>query len=234
MLELIEYLGRFSVQTLIELHDFTCIRDDSPLFKPLHMEVNAGDIWQVVGPNGAGKTTLLRAICGLFDHVEGQFQWAGEDIKLKAYERARSLLYLGHHPGVKAALTALENLTWFVEVNGLDCSKGALERALQQVGLYGYEQTLCHQMSAGQQRRVALARLYLAQGKIWVLDEPFTAIDVQGVARLEAKISEYAASGGCVILTSHQPVSCEGLKTLSLERQAPVGLAADHGGVNAE
>ncbi len=204
------------MQPLLQLTQFTCLRDDTPVFTPVQMSVFAQDVWQVAGPNGAGKTTLLRAICGLFDHLQGEYLWLGGDVAKQQLERNAELLYLGHHPGVKGALTAYENLAWAMKVTGGTADDEDFVHALAQVGLAGYEHTLCHQMSAGQQRRVALARLYLSKAKLWVLDEPFTAIDVQGVGRLEQLISAHAANGGSVVMTSHQPIHCDGLNILTL------------------
>lgn len=203
---------------VLQFNQFTCVRDDRRLFEPVSFEVSPGDVWQVAGPNGAGKTTLLRAMSGLFDGYEGEFLWGHSPIKAAHYERSESLMYLGHHPGVKSALTAAENLQWFL---GMRAVKSDIGQALASVGLAGYENTLCYQMSAGQQRRVALARMYLEPAPVWVLDEPFTAIDKQGVERIEAQINCHTAQGGSVVMTSHQPISCPGLKVLSL--RAPRG-----------
>jgi len=219
------------LQPLLQLSQFTCLRDDTPVFTPVHMTVEPKDVWQVAGPNGAGKTTLLRAICGLFDHIQGECLWLGQSVAKQQLERNAELLYLGHHPGVKGALTAFENLAWAMKVAGGGADDDAFSHALAQVGLAGYEHTLCHQMSAGQQRRVALARLYLSKAKLWVLDEPFTAIDVQGVVRLEQLISAHAADGGSVVMTSHQPIRCDGLNTLKLRPHvSPHGVESLEGG----
>ena len=177
----------------LEFQQFTCVRNEAPLFHPLNFTASPGEMIQIVGPNGAGKTTFLRAVSGLFDHTEGRYLWDGKPISRMVYERAVSLLYLGHHPGVKGALSAAENLHWYAGLYGADA--GQIGAALAEVGLMGYEDTLCQQMSAGQQRRVALARLFITKAQVWVLDEPFTAIDVAGVSRLEAKLQQHAAAG---------------------------------------
>ncbi len=206
------------MQPVIELRDFTCHRGEEPLFQPLSIRLPPGGVLQVVGPNGAGKTTLLRAIAGLYDGFSGVYFWQGKDIAQRHYERAEALLYLGHQAGVKSILSPSENLSWSEGIRGADVA-GELNplAALAQVGLRGYEDTPCFQMSAGQQRRVGLARLYLTSATVWILDEPFTAIDTLGVARLEALLHAHAERGGCVILTSHQAVSLPGLTTVSLQ-----------------
>lgn len=199
----------------LEFHQFTCIRNEAPLFHPLNFSAVAGDLVQIVGPNGAGKTTFLRAVSGLFDNTRGQYLWDSQTITNRVYERAANLLYLGHQTGVKGALTAAENLRWYAGLCGADLNQ--IATALAQVGLSGYEDTLCHQMSAGQQRRVALARLFITNAQVWVLDEPFTAIDIAGVSHLEVKLQQHAKAGGVVLLTSHQRVGCQGLKQLDLQ-----------------
>lgn len=208
------------MQPVIELRDFTCHRGEEPLFQPLTIRLPPGGVLQVVGPNGAGKTTLLRAIAGLYDGFSGVYLWQGKSIEQMHYERAEALLYLGHQAGVKSILSPLENLNWSEGIRGADVVVGgelSSLAALAEVGLRGYEDTPCFQMSAGQQRRVGLARLYLTCATVWILDEPFTAIDTLGVARLEALLHAHAERGGAVILTSHQTVSLPGLATLSLQ-----------------
>lgn len=202
---------------MLELSQFTCIRDSEPLFVPIDFTVDKGNIVQVAGPNGAGKTTLLRSLCGLFDSYEGDFHWQGKPTRQIRYEFLSQLLYLGHHPGVKKSLTARENLEWFAGVKGFSASLN-VESILNEVGLAGYANIPCQQMSAGQHRRVGLARLYFDQSPLWILDEPFTAIDKQGVARLEALIETHAQQGGTVILTTHQALSFEGYRTIMLEK----------------
>lgn len=169
----------------------------------------------------------MRIIAGLSDAFTGAITW--NDGPHRSYDFAASLLYLGHATGVKPTLTALENLRWYFGLNGNKCPQAAsiipsqaeLAHALQQVGLAGYEDIPCTQMSAGQKRRVALARLYCSKAPIWLLDEPFTAIDVGGVEALEQLISKHAEQGGIVILTSHQPVQVPNLLTLDINHYRP-------------
>lgn len=210
---------RLETERLLELRDFACVRDGEPLFKPVSHVMSAGDVVQVAGPNGAGKTTLLRSLCGLFDSFEGEILFEGSSLSRSRHAFLSQLLYLGHQPGVKKSLTARENLEWFAGVNGFKQAFDVRD-VLSKVGLAGYEDIPCHQMSAGQHRRVGLARLYFDRSPIWVLDEPFTAIDIQGVARLEALIESRASEGGLVVLTTHQALSIKRFHMLTLEKPA--------------
>lgn len=200
----------------LEFRQFTCLRDGHPLFKPLNFSLNGGEVVQIAGPNGAGKTTFLRSLCGLFDEWTGEMLWQGNSLRVPDFSLRSQLLYLGHQPGVKKSLTAGENLRWFFGVQGVPFP-GLVSTALAQVGLDGYEDTLCYQMSAGQLRRVALARLYITKAIIWILDEPFTAIDRFGVQNLETLLQRHVSNGGLVILTTHQPLAIAGVRLIELQ-----------------
>lgn len=205
----------YSLVPVLEFEHFTCERDGAPLFEPLNFNLDKGDIVQIVGPNGAGKTTFLRSACGLFADWTGNMAWRGERILSPNFDMKCSTLYLGHQPGVKKSLTSKENLNWYFGMQGI----GQAERvsdALTKVGLQGYEDVPCFQMSAGQHRRVALARLYISSAQLWVLDEPFTAIDKYGVKHLEDLVQAHARGGGIVVLTTHQPLSIDGVKLIEL------------------
>lgn len=200
----------------LEFRQFTCLRDGHPLFKPLNFSLNGGEVVQIAGPNGAGKTTFLRSLCGLFDEWTGEMLWQGNSLRVPDFSLRSQLLYLGHQPGVKKSLTAGENLRWFFGVQGVPFP-GLVSTALAQVGLDGYEDTLCYQMSAGQLRRVALARLYITKAIIWILDEPFTAIDRFGVQNLETLLQRHVSNGGLVIMTTHQPLAIPGVRLVELQ-----------------
>ncbi|WP_145518430.1 cytochrome c biogenesis heme-transporting ATPase CcmA [Yersinia mollaretii] len=194
---------------MLEAKDLTCIRDERRLFQRLSFGVAAGEIVQVEGQNGAGKTSLLRILAGLADADEGQVSWQGENIRRDRARYHQDLLYLGHQPGIKSVLTPFENLTFYQSVFQ-KVDSAAIWQALAQVGLVGYEDLPVSQLSAGQQRRVALARLWLSQSPLWILDEPLTAIDKQGVGTLLALFVEHAAKGGMVLLTTHQDLDAVG------------------------
>lgn len=209
----------------LSLEGLACERDERPLFSGLSAQFDSGDIVQLAGANGSGKTTLLKLLIGILPASVGSVVWQrsdGDDTQ----SLQECLLYLGHQPAVNGSLSALENLRWYFGLNGEKStdrarvmpSRPALIEALAEVGLRGYEDVPCSQMSAGQHRRVALARLYLSRAPLWVLDEPFTAIDKVGVASLESRIARHADDGGLVLLTTHQPLQqLNGVKILDLK-----------------
>lgn len=187
---------------MLEALNLTCIRDERNLFSNLNFTVNRGDIVQIEGANGAGKTSLLRLLAGLSSAEQGEVRWQGERLQQQREQWHRSLLFLGHQPGVKTMLTPLENLAFY----HAECSDEQRFAALEAVDLPGFEEVAVAQLSAGQQRRVALARLWLSQAPVWILDEPLTAIDVNGVGKLMSLFVQHARNGGMVILTTHQPL----------------------------
>lgn len=188
---------------MLEIRNVTCIRDERVLFEQLSFTISSGELIQIEGQNGAGKTTLLRIIAGLGYADEGDIYWNGESIKKNREEFHSDLLFLGHHTGVKRELTAFENLAFYQSMHS-NYNEEAIWDALARVGLAGREDVAAGQLSAGQQRRVALARLWLSNHKLWVLDEPLTAIDKQGVKVLEQLFMSHAKQGGIVLLTTHQ------------------------------
>ncbi|WP_023603877.1 cytochrome c biogenesis heme-transporting ATPase CcmA [Aliivibrio logei] len=188
---------------MLEIRNVTCIRDERVLFEQLSFTVSDGELIQIEGQNGAGKTTLLRIIAGLGYSDEGDIYWNGESIKQNREDFHSTLLFLGHHTGVKRELTAFENLAFYQSMHN-NYNEEAIWDALARVGLAGREDVAAGQLSAGQQRRVALARLWLSNHKLWVLDEPLTAIDKQGVKVLEQLFMDHAKQGGIVLLTTHQ------------------------------
>lgn len=207
---------------LLEVADLFCERDDRVLFENLSFQLHSGQVLQLVGRNGSGKTSLLRVLCGLYHNYEGSVKFLQQDIAEDREQFHSALIYVGHHLSVKAGLTARENLTWYAKIHP-QLEVGLIESALASVGLAGYEDAYCQNMSAGQKRRVNLARLFMLPvhaypQTIWVLDEPFTAIDVQGVATLEEKLLTYSRAGGAVILTTHQALQMtENVSQLNLD-----------------
>lgn len=200
-------------------------RDERFLFRNLMFTAQSGDLVQVVGPNGSGKTSLLRVVVGLLRAEEGSVEWCDADGL--PHSLANSLMYLGHETGVNYALTAMENLRWYFGLNGSknyalmgqeepEIPENRLIDALNMVGLTGYADVVCHEMSAGQRRRVALARLFVSEAPVWILDEPFTAIDIAGVARLEQQLQTHCSRGGIVFFTTHQASSLQHIRSLDL------------------
>ncbi len=195
--------------TRLVLEQLGCERDDRMLFSGLCLTARAGEIWQITGANGAGKTTLLRILVGLHGFFEGSRRWWQPNWQ-------QQLLYLGHQPGVREELNPLENLRYACALNG---QQGDPMAALAAVGLRGFEDVPAAHLSAGQKRRIALARLWLERKAVWVLDEPYTAIDQDGVIQLDTRIQQAADAGTLVIYTSHHRVG-EGVQRLHLEKGA--------------
>lgn len=199
----------------LSAHGLQCVRDDRILFDQLDFHIDAGQVMQIEGHNGSGKTSLLRILCGLTLPTEGEVCWQGESIERSRETYQAALNYVGHHHGVKGELTPEENLRVAKALcaNPTDIS---LFDALEQVGLYGFEDVPARTLSAGQQRRVGLARLLISKAPLWILDEPFTALDKKGIACIESLIENHATQGGIVVLTSHHPVKNPRLERLQL------------------
>ncbi|MFQ3193328.1 MAG: heme exporter protein A [Colwellia sp.] len=192
-------------QVLLSANGLTCIREDRVLFEALNFSVFSGNIIQVEGPNGSGKTSLLRILAGLSQPYDGTVLFREQNITEQSDEFHQNLLYIGHLPGVKGEMTAQENLEFTLTLHGNDVSTA--EETLEKVNLLGFENALASHLSAGQHRRISLARLWQSTAPIWILDEPFTAIDKRGVEKLEQLFLAHAQRGGCVILTTHQDLS---------------------------
>lgn len=185
-----------------------CERDLRLLFENLELRLASGDMVQISGPNGSGKTSLLRLLAGLMQPTDGQVLLNGQPLAEQRSELARNLLWIGHAAGIKDLLTPEENLSWLCALHH-PAEREAIWQALAAVGLRGFEDVPCHSLSAGQQRRVALARLYLDSPPLWILDEPFTALDKQGVGQLEEHLAGHCERGGLVVLTTHHTLSCK-------------------------
>lgn len=191
----------------IEISNLRCERDDRLLFKNLSVRLESGQILRIAGPNGAGKTTLLRTIAGLFDIQEGEIRVNQQPLK----ECLEHILYIGHKPQVTTDLSVLDNLNF---LTGVD--ETSLKSALGDVGLKGYHDSLVKELSQGQGRRCALARLWCVEAPIWILDEPYTALDVDMVKTLDARITKHVAMGGICLFTTHQPPQLLAYQTLEL------------------
>lgn len=205
-----------AISELMCTSDLACERDLRVLYSGLTLSVKAGELWHVKGCNGAGKTTLLRQLAGLHPVDIGKVLYPQTSIKI---------IYIGHKLGLKEQLTADENLSWLV---GLDGSSTQLQRyaALERVGLKGYEENIVAQLSAGQKRRVALARLHLCKADVWLLDEPFTSLDQQGIEDEQDWLNQHTLAGGAVLMTSHQEVSLPQVNILDLSQYA--GLSPNY------
>jgi heme exporter protein A len=195
---------------MLQTTNLTGMRGERVLFEALDLTIQSGELVQIEGRNGSGKTTLLRVLAGLVDKESGEILWNGHSIDSDRDAYHNDLLYIGHQTGVKRELTAFENLRFYQQIHGMVCDPPSLYFSLAQVGLAGREDMPVAKLSAGQQRRVALARLWLSKHKLWILDEPLTAIDKQGVAILTDLFVKHTQSGGIVILTTHQDLLVNG------------------------
>lgn len=199
---------------MLNVTDLRIARGDTILFDDLNFTVASGEVVLFEGPNGAGKTTLLRVLAGLYPHEQGHIDWDYPDGGTSLRD---GVFFLGHQPGIKQALTVMENMRFY---HG-DRSTDILYQALDEMALSVSLHTRCGQLSAGQQRRVALSRLWLSRDAVWILDEPFTALDREGISKLTALFERHCEQGGVVLLSSHQPLSdgAQRIKRLRLDAQ---------------
>tara|TARA_R110002072_G_scaffold31735_18_gene97721 strand:- start:41507 stop:42094 length:588 start_codon:yes stop_codon:yes gene_type:complete len=191
---------------MLNVANLHCERDQRVLFNNLAFEASGGDILQVEGPNGAGKSTLLKILCGIYDDYEGDVEWQLEDYPL----------YLGHRAGINDFLTVAENLAWLASLHDQSLNRSRIEAILAQVDLGGYADVPGSNLSEGQRKRVSLARFYAFTNRVWILDEPFSAIDVAGIESFENLIQTHGNNGGLVLLTSHQPLRLANVRPLIL------------------
>lgn len=185
------------------------IRGDRGLFADLDFSLGAGELLYVNGPNGSGKTTLLRMLCGLVLPAAGRVCWEGRDIQALGDAYRAELAWCGHHNAIKDDLSGLENLRIGGRLAGLATGAAEALDALARMGLQGFEDLPTKVLSQGQKRRVGLARLLLTRARLWVLDEPFTALDSAAVETLQQTIRGHLERGGLVVLTTHQQVAID-------------------------
>lgn len=197
---------------MLEVSNLACSRGDHRLFSGLSWSLLPGEIMQVQGENGKGKTSLLSTLCGFLSPDEGRISWGGEDVRELRETYFANLLYLGHHNAIKDELSALENLLVSSGLSGVAADEAQAIAALHRMGLKGRERLPTKVLSQGQRRRVALARLLLGNARLWVLDEPLTALDVGAVALIQELIAEHLHKNGMVIFTTHQPLAIAGVE----------------------
>ena len=188
---------------LLVLDELTVQRGEIPLCEGVTLNLAAGSICHLVGANGTGKTTLLMQLAGLLPVLSGEVVYQGT-VSLPVQP-----LYVSHQLGIHPNLTVAQNLTFLLNLYGISPSIADVDDALTWVGLQGFETISSSHLSAGQTRRITLARLYLLTPEVtplWLLDEPFTALDVDMVARMEDRLREFATAGGAILMTSHQAV----------------------------
>ncbi len=199
-------------RAMLELRAVTCVRGGRTLFKDLNRHVHPGQLLRVQGANGAGKTSLLRMVCGLLAPAQGEVLWRGERNSVLGEEFGRQLVYLGHAAALKDDLSAIENLHVAGVLGGLSVIPEQASLALKLAGLAGRDRVPARHLSQGQRRRVALARLVLASSvPLWVLDEPFNALDDHASQWLCGLVAMQLARGGVVVLTSHQSIGLDDL-----------------------
>jgi len=204
---------------LLQARGLRFARNDEPVFGPLDFSVDAGEALLVQGDNGAGKTTLLRVLAGLLRADGGEVDIDGE--RARASRRSRAIAYLGHLPGLKADLSALENLNFLCGLQGR--RRGQLPgHAMAIVGLSGYEDALARQLSAGQKKRLSLARLWLSPAPLWLLDEPYANLDLAGIELVNRMVQAHLRSGGAALVTTHGAYAAPPVRTRLLVLERPV------------
>ena len=189
---------------MLAASNLSCIRGTQTLFTDLSLQLDAGQWLYLQGENGAGKTSLLRILAGLALPADGSVQWQGTPIGKQRSDYHADMLYLGHHASLKEDLTLTENLRSLMAMDGLKVSDAAIRDALTRMGLARRQHLPARVLSAGQKRRGLLARLLLRPAKLWILDEPFNALDVNAIGDLQDCLKAHLRNGGMIVLTSHQ------------------------------
>ena len=195
------------------VNKLSCQRGYNILFENLSFELKSGEVLRISGPNGSGKTSLLKIIAGLNSAESGSIEFDKSNFSSKKYQEES--LYLGHYAALSSELSCIENLEYLKNLSKENASPN-FHNALKEVGLKNYEHELARNLSAGQKRRIALSLLFISQSKVWLLDEPFTALDSDGVKIIENQIKKHCLQGGLCILTTHQDCNIENLKEISL------------------
>lgn len=192
------------MSALLQTSDLTCVKDDRVLFENLNLSLSAGQMLLVEGKNGSGKTSLLRILTGLNLPESGDVLWKGEEISEVGPDYYEQINYIGHHDGIKRDLTCLENLR-LVQAMGKPFPIN-LDDALDKVNLYRFGDNFVATLSAGQKRRLALARLVVTEAKLWIMDEPFTSLDKASMAMFQDMFEQHLKNGGVIVMTSHHDI----------------------------
>jgi len=194
-------------------------RGDKHLLRGVSFTLRAGELLQIIGPNGVGKSTLLRAVCRLLPMEEGELFWSGESLRQDAPEFASQLAYLAHSNALKADLTAIENLRFELALRR-DLSNEQAVGALSLLGIAHCAQLPVRVLSAGQRRRLSLARVLLCEAAMWILDEPTTNLDSAGIQLIEQLMSQHLARGGAILTAAHHKLLPDDARARTLELQS--------------
>ncbi|MBC48048.1 MAG: heme ABC transporter ATP-binding protein [Thiotrichales bacterium] len=197
----------------LKINNLSCQRGYNLLFENLSFELNSGEVLKISGPNGSGKTSLMKILAGLNSFEIGSIEY--DNIKINSEKYNLDFLYLGHLAALSPELSCLENLKYTAHLGNNNLNLDFSD-ALTKVGLEKFENELVGKLSAGQKKRIALSLLFITQSKVWLLDEPFSALDSQAIKIIESRIEEHCNSGGLCILTTHQECSIENIKEISL------------------
>jgi heme exporter protein A len=198
---------------MLEGADLECQRGGRTLFRGLSLVLRRGELVRIAGANGSGKTSLLRILCGLLTPTAGEVRWNGAPIRGLKEEYTKSLVYLGHAPAVKDDLTPGENLAIASRLCGMTVAPGQIGAALER---FAVPEALVRRLSQGQKRRAALALLLAAEVPLWLLDEPFTALDAAAAELMRATLREQVARGGAVLYTTHQDAGLQETRVIEL------------------
>lgn len=201
---------------VLEARGLSCVRGEKQLFSGVNLRLSSGGCLHVRGENGVGKTSLLRILTGLAKPDSGEVLWGDQNISKDPLGYHRDLLFLGHRDGLKEDLTALENLQLYAALDAVALTQEKALEALWYFGLRGRERLPVSCLSAGQKRRVLMARMFTRQAALWILDEPFNALDVKAVHELKNLIAEQVLHGGLVVMTSHQELGIPNMQVLDL------------------
>jgi heme exporter protein A len=195
------------------VNNLSCQRGYKLLFENLSFELNSGEVLKISGPNGSGKTSLMKILAGLSSFETGSIDY--DDTKINSERYNLDFLYLGHLAALSPELSCLENLKYTMRL-GNDNLDLDFSDALKKVGLEKFENELVGKLSAGQKKRIALSLLFITQSKVWLLDEPFSALDSKAIKIIETRVEDHCNSGGICILTTHQECNIKNLKEISL------------------